>query len=400
MEKQTANRQPATLKRLWELESRLRCPVIGACLTVSEHAALLKKVFAQSRKLRPYQMHGTVMDHLDDENRLSVKLDKYLRHKYRRAVADLAELDEEAFMEVWQRSFGKGEMEGVLFVAALRNDLSAASMGEIFGETHMLCHANLKEVMEARKGLAFQEEANRKMARVLAQEKKRSSERKRENREIRASLKEALRKAEQRKRSRPGAQPEVTRATEGLRAESQALKQRMVEMEAQLRELEFRLRRADKEQKRLEKEKADLEAVHQSLSDEVAGLICPPVDADRSMAACGGDCPRPSLCARKILVVGGLTKMKPLYKRLVESNGGLFDYHDGYMKQGKQELDSQVRRADLILCPVSCNSHGACLAVKQLCRKYGKPARMLSSPSLSAISRGLFAGNEGAQLRM
>jgi hypothetical protein len=291
-------------------------------------------------------------------------------------------------------------MEGVLFVAAIRRDLSAGALGEVFGETHMLCHANLKEVMDARKGLAVQEEANRKLARLLARERKRSSERERENREIRASLKEALHKAEQQKRSRTEGQAEGKEPAAGLRAENQALRRRIVEMEEQLREMESLLRRADKEQKRLEREKADLDAAHQSLSEEIGQSLCPPVDADEGMAACGGDCPRSSLCARRVLIVGGLTKMKALYRRLVESNGGLFDYHDGTMKQGKQDLDSQVRRADLILCPVSCNSHGACLAVKQLCRKYGKPARMLSSPSLSAISRGLFDGSEGVQLRM
>ena len=43
------------------------------------------------------------------------------------------------------------------------------------------------------------------------------------------------------------------------------------------------------------------------------------------------------------------------------------------------------RRADIILCPVNCNSHGACIKVKNLAKKHNKTFYMLPNGSLSTI---------------
>jgi len=97
------------------------------------------------------------------------------------------------------------------------------------------------------------------------------------------------------------------------------------------------------------------------------------------------------LSQMRILIVGGLPKMEFLYRRLIEENGGMFDYHDGHVRGGIREIEHQVRRADVVLCPVDYNSHAAALAVKRLGKKHRKPVRMLPSSSLSAISQALLA---------
>ncbi|MFW6241831.1 MAG: DUF2325 domain-containing protein, partial [Thermodesulfobacteriota bacterium] len=118
------------------------------------------------------------------------------------------------------------------------------------------------------------------------------------------------------------------------------------------------------------------------------------------MAGCGGatpplecreqDC---ATCSKRILIVGGMTRIRHLYQALVESRGGVFDYHDGYMQNGNRDIDAQVRRSDIVICPVNCNSHGACRKIKHLCKKYEKPFKMLSSASLSAITEALGSDN-------
>lgn len=82
--------------------------------------------------------------------------------------------------------------------------------------------------------------------------------------------------------------------------------------------------------------------------------------------------------------------MKQLYQNLIESSGGVFEYHDGYMHNGKRNLEDRVKRCDLVICPVNCNSHGACSMVKEIRQKYRKPFKMLPSSSLSAIANALF----------
>ncbi len=81
--------------------------------------------------------------------------------------------------------------------------------------------------------------------------------------------------------------------------------------------------------------------------------------------------------------------MQAYYRDLIEQKGGIFEYHDGYMNGGKRGLEGQVKRSDIVLCPVNCNSHGGCLSVKKLCQKHNKPVQMLSGASLSAISQAI-----------
>ena len=64
--------------------------------------------------------------------------------------------------------------------------------------------------------------------------------------------------------------------------------------------------------------------------------------------------------------------MESAYRKLVEERGGILEYHAGHMKSGGRALENSVQRADLVLCPVNCNSHGACLMVKNLGKKYKK----------------------------
>ncbi|MDO7786318.1 DUF2325 domain-containing protein [Desulforamulus aquiferis] len=109
--------------------------------------------------------------------------------------------------------------------------------------------------------------------------------------------------------------------------------------------------------------------------------ICPKINsADQNL---NKQC---NLCPKRILLVGGITKLKAVYKDIIEGSGGEFEYMDGYMKGGDKALDNKIKRCDMVLCPVDCNSHNACLSVKKLCKKHKKPFHMLKSSSISGIS--------------
>ena len=116
---------------------------------------------------------------------------------------------------------------------------------------------------------------------------------------------------------------------------------------------------------------------------------CDPV-ACAALGGCSDDtCPNYHLCAKRIFMIGGITKMKSYYREIVESAGGEFDYHDGYLKNSNANLTAKVKRCDVVVCPVNCNSHNACLKVKKLCRRYNKELKILNSASLSAVTRAL-----------
>ncbi len=101
---------------------------------------------------------------------------------------------------------------------------------------------------------------------------------------------------------------------------------------------------------------------------------------------CASPCPCAS-CPKKVLIVGGIERMEPLYRQLIEANGHLFEYHAGHLRKGGNKLENCLQRADMVLCPVNCNSHAACLQVKNLCKKHKKNLHIMKNFSLSAIER-------------
>ncbi len=115
-------------------------------------------------------------------------------------------------------------------------------------------------------------------------------------------------------------------------------------------------------------------------------------DKDLTLANNCSKCSTPCPCAncpKRILIVGGIERMEPLYRQLIENKGHIFEYHAGHLRKGGNRLENCLQRADMILCPVNCNSHSACLQVKQLCKKHKKNLQIMKNFSLSAIERTL-----------
>ena len=112
---------------------------------------------------------------------------------------------------------------------------------------------------------------------------------------------------------------------------------------------------------------------------------------------CAESCPSFNLCRQRVLIVGGIERMESRYRKLVEEEGGgILEYHAGHMRGGKKQLEKCLQRADVVLCPVNCNSHGACLMVKNLAKKYRKPVHMMPNFSISAVA-GVISAHCGSQ---
>ncbi|MCD6297485.1 MAG: DUF2325 domain-containing protein [Deltaproteobacteria bacterium] len=183
-----------------------------------------------------------------------------------------------------------------------------------------------------------------------------------------------------------------------LESENQALQSKLQEIKTHSENQSEQLQLLERQKRRFEIEVFDLKATNAHLTKELSELM----ERVSSVVGCSKchetDCPKTQLADRRILIVGGITKMKSFYQRLVEKSGGIFEYHDGYMQNGQEGLEQRVRRCDLILCPVDCNSHGACSKVKKLGQKYGKPYKMLRRSSLSALSNALMEEKQKGML--
>lgn len=386
--------RPHRLK-LWEVEYFFKCPVVGTCLTLLEQQQILKKAGISFKHRRPFEIHEILVSGSEKEGRLSEKMDKLLSRKFSPEIEPLMNLDEKAFMARWEACFHTGEYAGVFWAAATRPDLSIQARRQIFGTIHMAMHANAGKDATLRRRLAYERDRAEKM----------------------------ILKAKEAHRFRKSLQKECV----ALQTARTGLADRLADSEKEQKRLKRELEevKGGHSRYRLERENAELNAVLKHLSREmrgkekqIAGLreensrLCSEIDRQRGLSRrfqkeardlvkavftqsrCDASCPSFDLCKRRVLIVGGLTKMETFYRQMIEDSGGIFEYHDGYMKSGMKKLESRLRRADIVLCPVSCNSHAACSLVKSLGKKHNKPVRILASSSLSAMAQAL-SGNGG-----
>ncbi|MBI5248026.1 MAG: DUF2325 domain-containing protein [Desulfomonile tiedjei] len=105
------------------------------------------------------------------------------------------------------------------------------------------------------------------------------------------------------------------------------------------------------------------------------------------------------LRGKRIAMVGGIDSLEAHYKNLVERSGGEFCRHNGRCCRGERRLEECIRSADLVVCPISVNSHFGANGVKKVCRRYGIDCCFPDSAGLGSLRNTLlqhFASNEEA----
>ncbi|MBK3775493.1 DUF2325 domain-containing protein [Azospirillum brasilense] len=132
-------------------------------------------------------------------------------------------------------------------------------------------------------------------------------------------------------------------------------------------------------------------------------LLDPPTIQNHRRAAASNTAPDTAntvaptdLGGRAILYVGGRTKSLPHLRAAVETRNGCLLHHDGGFEQTTRCLEGLVERADVVVCPIDCVSHDACLRVKGLCRRMGKPFVPMRSAGATSFARILHSfGHDG-----
>ncbi len=379
-----------SILKFWEIESFFKCPAVGICLTLSEQKQILKKAGVSFKGKSPFEIHEILVGCSENENRLSRQVDRRMDRKYGGEIEPLLKLNEKVFMGHWASCFFGGEFAGVFWAAATKPDLSAESRGRIFGDIHMSMHKNVEQSARIKQQLAFYREEAVKMN-VKAREAVQT------RRNLQKENAKLQRDGDDLRRRLAVREEDVNRLNQLLSKEKSKIASDAPEREKEC--MGWDLSHYSKAMK----EKDDMLAVfirkNRQLSDalnkekesaiflkrELKMLVHAPFRTER----CDETCPSYDLCKRRVLMVGGLTKMASLYREVIEGQNGIFEYHDGYMQKGAKTLESRVRRADMVLCPVTCNSHAACALVKKLGKKHKKPVRLLAGASLSAVGEAL-----------
>jgi hypothetical protein len=369
--------------KLWEIEYFFKCPVVGICLTSSEQRQVLKKAGISFKRRSAFEIHEILVGGAEKKGRLAEKMDNLLNRKFAHEIASLLDLDETSFMARWETCFHSGEYAGAFWAAATRPDLSIQARRQIFGTIHMAMHANAGKDATLRRRLAYEKERAEKMI-LKAKEAHRS---RKSLQKAQADLTGRLADSEKEQVRLKNELEELKRCHSGLRFERQnaELKADLKGLSREMREKEGQIVVLRAENSMLSSEIDRQRGLSERFQKEARELVKAMVAQKR----CDATCPSFDLCKRRVLIVGGLTKMEALYRQMIEDGGGIFEYHDGYVRNGLRNLENRLRRADIVLCPTSCNSHAACSLVKSLGKKHNKPVCILVSSSLSAMAQAL-----------
>lgn len=386
---------------IWEIEHHFKCPVVGAMLTVEKHRSILKKCGYNVRTMKPYQYHRVIMEKLNSQNNVSQKVNNYIRSKAGKYMKQIETMPETAVRALWKTHLENGNVGPMMYAIVSHVDTGIELLTDVSGEVHMQSHANMTEVFTIRKQLGkLKDQLNlerRKLLRKNDTVKELVGIRKADMQKI-SVLEAENRTLKQQARPVPAGNESVSRERDRIRELEAALegeKQTRRALERKHKALQIDLFSARSENEVLQKELAaifsaftppDSRDLHTDSPDLPADS--PPCTTGRNCT--GDDCPQYRLCAKRIFMIGGITKMKSHYKDIVENAGGVFDYHDGYMRNASANLEAKVKRCDMVICPVNCNSHNACARVKKLCNQYNKELKILSSSSLSAVAQALF----------
>ena len=96
-----------------------------------------------------------------------------------------------------------------------------------------------------------------------------------------------------------------------------------------------------------------------------------------------------TLHGKTIALIGGLGKASTHYEHIIQELGGYCLYHDGDLRHGRKRFAEMIHQADIVLCPVDCNSHGAATSTKKLCKAMHKPCYFLRSSGISYVREKL-----------
>lgn len=382
-------------RKLWEIQSRYHCPIVGTCLTVEELRRLAHRAGLDGWDTgSDYDLHSTAVGLAQEKNALSELMHKEMERKFEAVLKRFMRArSEDEILPLWRTALAQGEVAAALW-AVMSHGRTTEKLAHIaYEDVHMLSHqvgaasrADLRKLSR----LAL---ANEEMAARLARQQDKFARQLAEKEEIvhalNGRLAEAL-GAEQRLLGTVGAQREIGQSHELARQ-----RQRIAELEWLL---EAESRHADKSGKsrqeaneradRLEQTVTELRQELETAEETLANLLQP--------ASCGGceegregRCAGPDFSGRCVLCVGGRTGMADHYRLLVERRNGRFVHHDGGLEDNPKRLQALLAAADAVICPADNVSHGAYYVVKRLCKQYGKPCVLLKNSGLSSFARGL-----------
>ncbi|MBI5460950.1 MAG: DUF2325 domain-containing protein [Gammaproteobacteria bacterium] len=388
-----ARARPATHRKVWEIEARFHCGVIGTCLRLEDLRTLCRRAgIVFQTAVSDYALHHAFVELADRACYATRLLQRRLDSRHRESLRHFATArDEATLIQYWEAAQASGEIAGAYW-ALMSHPLAGLTLCErVTGEVHMLSHlagASRRAELQHIKQL---QQRQRLLEQWLHEERQSAADRQ----AIIQALNQRLTKAANAEQELARARTRIAQLEQGdalrlARTCSEDLAAALANARlaadrhaAEARHWTERCQAAEHSVARTASELAATVAERDSLEQLTQSLT-------RQCAQdCTADCPRFDLCRRRILYVGGRPGLGPHLRQLVEQANGEFLHHDGGREEADSALAALLPGADAVLCPADCVSHSAMLRIKRSCKQQAKPFLILRSASLSAFVRGL-----------
>ena len=391
-------------RKLWEIRHDLHCAILGTCLSYAELEKVGRKAgFVPTEEATEYDVHTCLVKRSAEPGTLSRLLHKLLDRKYRSAIDAFRSVTGEADLAaMWDQALRGGDIPGSYWAVVSHPLVTEKLLIRTFGDVHMLSHiagaANradirrLKEVQAENRSLSEQLAGLRR--RLAAQQEAHGRAAKRHAEEMK-TVSRRLKAAETAETRIAGLEAQLADYESGdahrrLQSENASLKAEAED--ARLACGRERRRCAD-----LKRELGQVQQAREESADQVRQLHaeCEALEAvvasgnHREAVRSAPDMPALDLDGRHIAYVGGLTGSVGRFRTLTENLNGRFIHHDGGVEDNSAGLGRVLNQADVVLCPVDCVSHGACLRAKRFCKQTAKTFVPLRSAGLSSFVAGL-----------
>jgi hypothetical protein len=392
-----APRQARRRLKLWELEEKHHCPVVGTCLKLEDIKKVARKGGFDGGEFDEYRLHVEAVSISCSRNSVSESMHKLLDRKYDLYLRrfDKARTADEV-VALWNQHLEQGEVAGPMWAALTHKAGTAESRKKVYADVHMLSHqvgagqaADLRRLEWLEREHASLREVARhgqlRHARELAERQDRICQLEREAAETWQRAQEASPLRERLEALESGlAMTGMARRLMALTDESARLRERNVQLEARLTELE-----AQKSQlaESFELAARERDAMEQLWLSETGTTLAEAKPETGCGGACG-TCPS-RLHGRCVLCVGGRTPLLPQYRQLAERLGVRLIHHDGGKEEALSRLPAMLASSDAVICPTDCVGHLAYYQLKQHCKQAGKPCVLVKSSGVAVFAAAL-----------
>jgi hypothetical protein len=429
--------------KIWELEERFHCPVVGTCLTVDEIKKLAKRAGHGVISHDDYQLHIEAVSVSCRRCEASEDMQRMLERKYAVMLYRFAKAkDEVAVFDLWKQAFEKGEVAAGMWAAMTHKHANEWLRQRVYADVHMLSHqvgagtaADLRKLVWLEQQYALLKEEHRsaqdrlqkdlrrrdQQIEVLKQDVERAKARALESNPLKEKLESyenglAATRLAQSHHAMAHRFDKLTADQAALQAELDRLRAENAQLKEDCEDLTHerdglaayfdkvnasqpvRTPRSDVQQIRLEGllAKTSSKSQHQS-HDHHQGDDLSHQHGHDDGGQCQGQCGACTsrLRGRCVLCVGGRTGLMPQYRELAERLGVRLVTHDGGKEEALSRLNALLASSDAVICPTDTVGHLAYYQVKDHCKQANKPCVLIKRSGVAGFAAALMKLQRG-----